>query len=97
MIFGEFGEAKQWLKLGGQQDFEFLMKFHKIHKHLENRNLVKTNGGSKIFRRTSYNNKCHNFGLTVFFGRETEFCQNCYESRVRMTFVGSRGSTIIFF
>ena len=97
LISCEFGGMKKWLKWGGQQYFEFLIKFNKIHKNLENWNLVKTSGGSKICRRKSYNNKHHNFGPIVFLRRETESCQNCYESRVRMTFVGSRGSTIIFF
>ena len=74
-----------------------MIKYTKINEIVMIENVVKTIGGSKICRRQSYNNKRPNLGRIVFLGRETELCQNRYQSRVPVTDEGSKGSTIIFF
>ena len=99
-ILVDFGKVK-CLSCGRLLSNSKIMKILIIFEKKKNVKIenvvVKPIGGSKICRRKGYNNKPLDSGPEVFFVRETELCQNCYQTRVLVTLLGPLGSTIIFF
>ena len=57
MNFGDFGVVKNGSHQWFEEDSCFLIKKSKLCKNCKNGNVVKTIGGSKILKRTSYDNK----------------------------------------
>ena len=59
--------------------------------------LLKPFVGTRFLNEDAAMTKGTIWDVIVFLGRETELCQNCYESAARTKVRGRRGSTIIFF